>query len=70
MEWTQLDNDVLIIGAGMAGLMAAREFQRAGRSVLDQGCGVGDWRAGGSVARHLTTVRNSSPRATRASPPC
>lgn len=37
------DADVLIIGAGMAGLTAAAELQRAGRSVrvLDKGRGVG-----------------------------
>ena len=35
--------DVLVIGAGMAGLIAAAELQRAGRRVLvlDKGRGVG-----------------------------
>ncbi len=43
MESTVPMNDVLVIGAGMAGLMAAGELQRAGRSVLvvDKGRGVG-----------------------------
>ncbi len=37
------DVDVLIVGVGMAGLTAAAELQRAGRSVLvlDKGRGVG-----------------------------
>jgi predicted NAD/FAD-dependent oxidoreductase len=35
--------DVLVVGAGMAGLTAAAELQRAGRRVLvlDEGRGVG-----------------------------
>ena len=43
MDSTELNTDVLVIGAGMAGLMAAAELQRAGRSVLvlDKGRSVG-----------------------------
>ncbi len=43
MEATQQTTDVLVIGAGMAGLIAARELQRAGYRVrvLDKGRGVG-----------------------------
>ena len=40
--------DALVIGAGMAGLTAAAELQRAGCGalVLDKGRGVGGWPAG------------------------
>jgi predicted NAD/FAD-dependent oxidoreductase len=40
---TEFTTDVLVIGAGIAGLIAAAELQRAGRSirVLDKGRGVG-----------------------------
>ena len=43
MVSTELNTDVLVVGAGMAGLMAAGELQQAGRSVrvLDKGRGVG-----------------------------
>jgi predicted NAD/FAD-dependent oxidoreductase len=43
MDATGQNTDVLIIGAGMAGLIAAKELQRAGRRVLvlDKGRGVG-----------------------------
>lgn len=43
MNATEQTTDVLVIGAGMAGLMAAAELQRAGRRVLvlDKGRGVG-----------------------------
>jgi predicted NAD/FAD-dependent oxidoreductase len=43
MDATEQTTDVLVIGAGMAGLMAASELQRAGRRVLvlDKGRGVG-----------------------------
>ena len=43
MDATGQTTDVLVIGAGMAGLMAAAELQRAGRRVLvlDKGRGVG-----------------------------
>ncbi len=43
MESSERNTDVLIIGAGMAGLTAAAELQRAGRCVriLDKGRGVG-----------------------------
>ena len=43
MESSEQNTDVLIIGAGMAGLTAAAELQRAGRRVrvLDKGRGVG-----------------------------
>jgi predicted NAD/FAD-dependent oxidoreductase len=43
MESTEQNTDVLVIGAGMAGLIAAAELQRAGRRVLvlDKGRGVG-----------------------------
>ena len=43
MEATEKTTDVLVIGAGMAGLIAAVELQRAGRRVrvLDKGRGVG-----------------------------
>jgi predicted NAD/FAD-dependent oxidoreductase len=43
MDATEQTTDVLVIGAGMAGLIAAVELQRAGRRVLvfDKGRGVG-----------------------------
>jgi renalase len=43
MDETQQTTDVLVIGAGMAGLIAAAELQRAGHRVLvlDKGRGVG-----------------------------
>ncbi|MEQ1853629.1 MAG: FAD-dependent oxidoreductase [Chthoniobacteraceae bacterium] len=43
MDATEQTTDVLVIGAGMAGLIAAAELQRAGRRVLvlDKGRGVG-----------------------------
>ena len=43
MDSIEQTTDVLVIGAGMAGLIAAAELQRAGRSVrvLDKGRGVG-----------------------------
>lgn len=43
MDSTKQSTDVLVVGAGMAGLIAARELLRAGRSflVLDKGRGVG-----------------------------
>lgn len=43
METTQPTTDVLVIGAGMAGLIAAAELQRSGRRVLvlDKSRGVG-----------------------------
>jgi hypothetical protein len=43
MDAIEQTTDVLVIGAGMAGLMAATELQRAGRHVLvlDKGRGVG-----------------------------
>lgn len=43
MEAAGQNMDVLVVGAGMAGLMAAAELQRAGRLVLvvDKGRGVG-----------------------------
>ena len=43
MDSTETNTDVLIIGAGMAGLTAAAELQRAGRRslVLDKGRSVG-----------------------------
>jgi len=43
MDATEQMTDVLVIGAGMAGLIAAAELQRAGRRVLvlDKGRGVG-----------------------------
>jgi len=43
MHTTPLQTDVLVIGAGMAGLTAATELQRTGRRVLvlDKGRGVG-----------------------------
>ena len=43
MNSTEQNTDVLVIGAGMAGLMAAAELQRAGRRVLvlDKGRSVG-----------------------------
>lgn len=43
MDATEQSMDVLVIGAGMAGLMAAAQLQRAGRRVLvlDKGRGVG-----------------------------
>lgn len=43
MESIEQTPDVLVIGAGMAGLIAAAELQRVGRSVrvLDKGRGVG-----------------------------
>jgi len=58
MDATEQDTDVLVIGAGMAGLMAARELQRAGRRVLvlDKGRGVGgrlaSRRIGGATFDH------------------
>jgi len=47
MDSTEQTTDVLVIGAGMAGLIAAAEIQRAGRRVLviDKGRGVGGRRA-------------------------
>jgi len=43
MDSIEQSTDVLVIGAGMAGLIAATELQRSGRSVrvLDKGRGVG-----------------------------
>ena len=43
MDATEQSMDVLVIGAGMAGLMAAAQLKRAGRRVLvlDKGRGVG-----------------------------
>jgi renalase len=43
MDSLEHSTDVLVVGAGMAGLIAAREVTRAGRSVtvLDKGRGVG-----------------------------
>lgn len=43
MDATEQTTDVLVIGAGIAGLIAAGELQRAGRRVLvlDKGRGVG-----------------------------
>ena len=43
MDATEQTTDVLVIGAGMAGLIAAAELRRAGRRVLvlDKGRGVG-----------------------------
>ena len=43
MDSIEQTTDVLVIGAGMAGLIAASELQQAGRSVrvLDKGRGVG-----------------------------
>ena len=43
MDATEQTTEVLVIGAGMAGLIAAAELQRAGRRVLvlDKGRGVG-----------------------------
>ncbi|MFN0126718.1 MAG: NAD(P)/FAD-dependent oxidoreductase [Verrucomicrobiales bacterium] len=43
MHTTEQTTDVMVIGAGMAGLMAAVQLQRAGRRVLvlDKGRGVG-----------------------------
>jgi hypothetical protein len=43
MDATEQASEVLVIGAGMAGLIAAAELQRAGRRVLvlDKGRGVG-----------------------------
>jgi predicted NAD/FAD-dependent oxidoreductase len=58
MDATGQNTEVLIIGAGMAGLMAARELQRAGRRVLvlDKGRGVGgrlaSRRIGGATFDH------------------
>ncbi len=58
MDATETTTDVLVIGAGMAGLMAAAELQRAGRRVLvlDKGRGVGgrlaSRRIGGATFDH------------------
>ncbi len=58
MQATEQDADVLVIGAGMAGLTAATELQRAGRRVLvlDKGRGVGgrlaSRRIGGATFDH------------------
>ncbi|GDX10769.1 hypothetical protein LBMAG57_25410 [Verrucomicrobiota bacterium] len=58
MDATGQNTDVLIIGAGMAGLIAAKELQRAGRRVLvlDKGRGVGgrlaSRRIGGATFDH------------------
>ena len=43
MDFNEEDTDVLVIGAGIAGLTAAAELQRGGRRVLllDKGRGVG-----------------------------
>ena len=43
MDFNEKDTDVLVIGAGIAGLTAAAELQRGGRRVLllDKGRGVG-----------------------------
>lgn len=43
MESCRAEGEIVVIGAGMAGLVAARELQRAGRRVrvLDKGRGVG-----------------------------
>ena len=63
--------DVLIVGAGLAGLCAARELQRAGRSVrvLDKGRGVGgrlaSRRMGSAVLDHgaqFFTLRSDQSR--------
>ena len=58
MDATEQTTDVLVIGAGMAGLSAAAELQRAGRRVLvlDKGRGVGgrlaSRRIGGATFDH------------------
>ena len=67
MDATEPTTDVLVIGAGIAGLIAAGELQRAGRRVLvlDKGRGVGgrlaSRRIGGATFDHgaqFITPRN------------
>ena len=55
--------DVLVIGAGMAGLSAAAALQKAGRNavVIDKGrAWEVAWRHGESVRPRLITERSSS----------